>query len=148
MFSVKAGVKAGAALGKWLRVEGAAANLKTLDLRINGRLGDEGAAAIADGLAAGGVALEQLSLGKTDAGPSAAPVLGKWLTVDGAAANLNRLDLDNHDLGDEGVAAIVNGLAAGGGALEKLYLERTKAGLKAAAALVKWLGVEDARRPA
>jgi len=44
--------------------------LKTLTLGWTG-LGDEGVAAIAEGLAAGGVALEELHLDNTDAAPRA-----------------------------------------------------------------------------
>jgi len=55
--------------------------------------------------------------------------------VKGAAANLTALELNgNEGLGDEGVAAIVNGLAASGASLESLVLNNTNAGSKAAAA--------------
>ena len=46
-------------------------------------------AALVDDLAASGVALEGLWLYSTNPGPKAAAALGKWLRVDGAAANLN-----------------------------------------------------------
>ena len=101
------GPEAGAALGKWPAVDGAAASLKTLALNDNPGLGDEGVAAIAEGLAAGGVALEELHLGNTKAAPKAGAALVKWLRVESAAANLKELNLSgNSDLGGAEQAAI------------------------------------------
>ena len=70
-------------------MDGAAANLKTLNLEGYKGLGDKGVAAIVNGLAAGGVVLEKLTLKQRTAGPkTAAAALGRWLRVVGAAANL------------------------------------------------------------
>jgi len=55
----------------------------------------------------GGVALEMLYLSETNAGPKATAVLGKWLGVEGAAANLKLLELIyNPGLGEAERAAI------------------------------------------
>lgn len=93
------GPQAAAALVKWLRVQGATANLKTLSPSNNEGLGDEGVDAIAEGLAASGVALEKLELGDDysrsgcGAGSEAGAALVKWLALEGAEANLKVLDL-------------------------------------------------------
>ena len=101
------GPKAAAALGEWLRVDCAADNLKNLELGGNKGLGDEGVAAFAVGVAAGGVAPERLALRGTNACPKAAAALAKWLGVEGAAANLKVLNLNNNEgLGEAEQAAI------------------------------------------
>ena len=137
-----AGPKAAVALVKWLGVEGVSKSLQTLYLRGNAGLGADELALIIEGFMAGRVPIPVdygtdcfYMFGINSAGPKAAAELGKWLEVKGAAANLTALELNgNEGRGDEGVAAIVNGLAASGASLESLVLNNTNAGSKAAAA--------------
>jgi len=51
------------------------------------------------------VALEELNLASTNAGPKVAAALVKWLRVDGAAPNLKKLILGNN-VGEAEWAAI------------------------------------------
>jgi Ran GTPase-activating protein (RanGAP) involved in mRNA processing and transport len=116
---------AGAAIACGLEAAGAASCLRLLNLTIN-RLGDAAAAALGRALAAQGPAgaLLELRVGWNRFGPEAARHLAEGLRVN---STLEIIGLGGHeDIGPEGAAAIVRGIASNGGtasAVRSLSLE-------------------------
>ncbi|CAK0906553.1 unnamed protein product, partial [Prorocentrum cordatum] len=121
---------------------GAAPRLQRLYLSSN-RVGDEGAAALAEALRAPGALprLQRLYLFDNRVGDEGAAALAEALRAPGALPSLQALGLDGNRVGDEGAAALAEALRAPGAlpSLQALGLDGNRAGDEGAAALAEAL---------
>ncbi|CAK0867739.1 unnamed protein product [Prorocentrum cordatum] len=121
---------------------GAAPQLRELDLGSN-RVGDEGAARLAEVLRAPGAQpqLQYLNLGRNCVGDEGAARLAEALRAPGALPQLRRLDLGANRVGDEGAARLAEALRAPGALpqLRELGLTGNRVGDEGAARLAEAL---------